>query len=101
MLDRITPITLFEQQIDRLRALMPGVLDGCIDSIHAARIATRRIREVLPLTHEWQRRHVADDLSSRFKRMGRALGRVRDSDVRIQLLRYLEARVPVAAPRLV
>jgi CHAD domain-containing protein len=33
--------------------------------------------------------------------MGRALGRVRDADVRIDLLRYCESRIPLAAPALV
>jgi len=84
-----------------LRDLLPGVRDGRADSVHDARIATRRIRAVLPLMHEWQRRPVADDLSASFKRTGRALGRVRDADVRIGLLRHLEPRLPVAAASLV
>jgi CHAD domain-containing protein len=96
-----TPIALFQLQADILRGHVPGILDGRLDSIHDARIATRRIRELLPLTHEWQRRHVADDLFARIKRIGRALGRVRDADVSIALLRYLESRVPPAAPSLV
>ena len=96
-----TPISFFQQQITVLQSQMPGVFDGRLDSIHDARIATRRIREVLPLTHEWQRRHVADDLFARIKQAGRALGKVRDADVRIGLLRYLESRIPHAAPSLV
>jgi CHAD domain-containing protein len=96
-----TPLALFQRQIELLRTQLPEVLDGRLDSIHTARIATRRTREVLALTHEWQRRHVADDVFTRFKRMGRSLGRVRDADVRIQLLRYLESRIPHAGPSLV
>jgi CHAD domain-containing protein len=96
-----TPLAMFHRQIELLRTQLPGVLDGRLDSIHTARIATRRLREVLPLTHEWQRHHVADDVATRFKRMGRSLGRVRDADVRIQLLRYLESRIPPAGPSLV
>jgi CHAD domain-containing protein len=101
MLRVVTPITLFQQQTERLRSHLPGLLDGHLNSIHDARIATRRIREVLPLTHEWQRRHLADDLYTRFKRLGRSLGRVRDADVRIELLRHLESRNPDATPALV
>ena len=96
-----TPIALFRLQAAILREHVPGILDGRLDSIHDARIATRRIRELLPLTHEWQRPLVADDLFGRIKRIGRALGRVRDADVSIALLRYLESRVPHAAPSLV
>lgn len=101
MFERLTPIAIFQHQIDVLRAQTPGVFDGRVDAIHTGRIATRRIRELLPLTHEWQRRQVADDLFTRFKRMGRSLGRVRDADVRIELLRYFESRIPPAAPSLV
>ena len=101
MFRTVTPLTIFQQQVDLVQGLLPGILDGRLDSIHDARIATRRIREVLPLTHEWLRRHVADDLFTRFKKMGRSLGQVRDADVRTALLRYLEARVPLAAPWLV
>lgn len=96
-----TPIAVFQRQINVLRSQMPGLLDGCPDSIHHARIATRRIREVLPLTLAWQRRHAADDLYDRIKQAARALGRVRDADVRIALLRHLESRIPHAAPSLV
>jgi CHAD domain-containing protein len=96
-----TPVTFFLQQTRILRSHMPGLLDGRPDSIHDARIATRRIREVLPLTEEWQRRHVADDLFTRIKQIGRSLGKVRDADVRIELLRYLESRFAPAAPSLV
>ena len=96
-----TPLAFFQQQINILQAQLPGLLDGRLDSIHDARIATRRIREVLPLTHEWQRRHAADDLFEKFKQAGRSLGKVRDADVRIDLLCYLESRIPHAAPSLV
>lgn len=101
MLQIPTPLALFQEQIGILRAQTPGVRDGRPDSIHDARIATRRIREVLPLTHEWQRRDAADDVFVRFQRMGRSLGRVRDADVRIELLEYLESRISQAAPSLV
>ena len=95
-----TPIAFFQQQTHLLRSHLPGVLDGRVGSIHDARIATRRIREVLPLIQE-RRLQVADDLASRVKQMGRSLGRVRDADVRIELLRYLESRIAQAAPSLV
>ena len=101
MFQIVTPLTLFQEQIKILRAQMPGVRDGRLDCIHDARIATRRIRELLPLTHEWQRRDDADELFTRFKRMGQSLGRVRDADAGIELIKYLESRVSGAAPSLV
>jgi CHAD domain-containing protein len=97
----MTLIDVFQREIETIRTHHAGVLDGERGSIHDARIATRRIREVLPLTHEWQRREHADQLYTMMKRMGRALGRARDADVRVELLHYLEARIPHAAPSLV
>jgi CHAD domain-containing protein len=101
MFHAVTPIDIFQEQIETIRSHEAGVLDGQRDSIHDARIATRRIREVLPLMHEWQRRERTDDLFTMVKRLGRALGRVRDADARLDLLRYLEARIPDAAASLV
>ena len=101
MFEFITPYTLFSTQIHTLRGTLPGVLDGIEGSIHDARIATRRIRELLPLLGDMKRRKPIDDLRSRFKRLGRSLGRVRDADVRVALLALLETRMPHAAPALV
>lgn len=102
MFEFVTPYGLFRTQIHTLRDTLPGVLDGAEGSIHDARIATRRIRELLPLLGDPKRRTPSDDdLPSRFKRLGRSLGRVRDADARLALLGTLEARMPHAAPALV
>ena len=101
MFEFVTPHTLFRTQIHTLRGTLPGVLDGIEGSIHDARIATRRIRELLPLLGDPKRRKSMEDLYSRFKRLGRSLGRVRDADVRVTLLASLETRMPHAAPALV
>jgi CHAD domain-containing protein len=101
MFHPVTPLDVFQQQTDRLGALVPGMLDGDLDSIHDARIATRRIREALPLTHEWQRPAIADGLQALCRRLGRSLGRVRDADVQIELLQQFEPRHPHASAALV
>lgn len=101
MFELMTPHRLFRNQIHTLRETLPGVLDGLEVSIHDARIATRRIREVLPLLGDPKRRNHIEDLHSRFKRLGQSLGRVRDADVRVNLLASLETRMPHAAPSLV
>lgn len=101
MFEFITPHGLFRTQIHTLRETLPGVLDGIEGSIHDARIATRRIRELLPLLGDPKRRKPIEDLGLRFKRLGRSLGRVRDADVRVTLLASLERRMPHAAPALV
>jgi CHAD domain-containing protein len=101
MFEFVTPHGLFRTQIHTLRATLPGVLDGAEESIHDARIATRRIRELLPLLGDPKRRKPVEDLYLRFKRVGRSLGRVRDADVRVTLLATLESRIPHATPALV
>jgi CHAD domain-containing protein len=97
----VTPALLLDRQIAKLREHLPGVFDGDAEAIHQARVATRRVRELLPLTREWRRRRDVDELASRFKVLGRAFGRVRDTDVRIDLIRQLESRLPQASPSLV
>ena len=97
----MTPADIFHREITSIYHRYAGLLDGDHDSIHRARIATRRVREILPLTHEWQHHDRAEELRVIFKRMGRTLGRVRDADTRVALVRYLEARIPHAAPSLV
>ena len=101
MFEFVTPYVLFRTQIHTLRDAVPGVLDGTAGSIHDARIATRRVRELLPLLGDVRGRRSIDDLHSRFTHLGRSLGRVRDADVRIALLASLESRIPHAAPALV
>ena len=76
-------------------------IDGDVEAVHQARVATRRCRELLPLTVEWRRRQDVDELASRFRALGGAFGRVRDTDVRIDLIRQLESRMPQASPSLV
>jgi CHAD domain-containing protein len=94
----VTPDALLDKQVGKLREHLPGVFDGDAEAIHQARVATRRLRELLPLTLEWRRRQDVDELASRFKALGREFGRVRDTDVRIDLIRQLESRMPQASP---
>jgi CHAD domain-containing protein len=101
MIQPTTPLTILRMQADVFSHQLARVYDGDADGVHDARVATRRIREVLPLVREWHRRRSIDELVSRFKRIGRSLGRVRDADVRIALLTHLEARIPSAAPTIV
>ncbi len=44
-----SPIRYLAANIDVLVAKLSGVRDGDTDSIHDARVATRRIREALPI----------------------------------------------------
>ena len=80
-----------------LVALVPVVRDGATEAIHDARVATRRIRAALDLvTRERPEPHL-EEAAEIVRRIARALGRVRDIDVSLELLTDLERRVPAAA----
>ena len=96
MLTASTPLTLLSEQVARLTDQLEAVRDGGSESIHDARVTTRRLRELLELMQT----DAEDELRLRVKRAGQALGRVRDVDVRIELLTRLESRLPPMAPAL-
>lgn len=75
---------------------MPGVRDGDPDSVHAARVATRRLREVLPLVSS-SNPNMAARLGGVVRRAGRQLGRVRELDVMREHLERMGARFPDSA----
>jgi CHAD domain-containing protein len=95
------PMALLREQVATLESYLSAVRDGDPESVHQARVATRRIRELLPLTAAGRRSDTADELADEFRSAGQSLGAVRDADVQIALLRSLETRIPGAAPTLV
>lgn len=97
---RKTPDRLFVNQARVLLSHLPGVRDGRASSIHDSRVATRRIRQLLQLAAGLANQQT-EETGERFAKAGKALGAVRDADVRIQLLSGLEARNPHLAPWLV
>ena len=81
--------------LDNLRGLeelWAKVRDGDPDSVHQARVTTRRIRAGLRLT--WG--HSAE-VAKTFRMVGRQLGRVRELDVTRELLENLQPQLPQAA----
>lgn len=101
MLPRPTPAALLDQQAQVLRTQLDGVYDGSVEAVHAARVATRRIRELLTLAPGVAGNDPNDDFKDALRDIGRALGRVRDIDVQIGLIRDLERHAPHTAPSLV
>lgn len=90
-----SPETILHEQLDKLNAQLPGVRNGDDDAIHDARVATRRLREALPLVgppnapREKARRWL--------RKTGRRLGRIRDLDVMLELAVAAVQRLPAAA----
>lgn len=94
MLGSRTLTSLLDQQTSVLRTQLGSVYDGAVDAVHDARVATRRIRELLALVPVVPGRDSEEDVAGDYKAIGRALGKVRDIDVQIALINDLEARAP-------
>jgi CHAD domain-containing protein len=96
-----TPYTLLHDEIHGLRNRLTGVFDGDVESIHAARVGTRRIRELLPLVVERTPAAGGGDVEQQFRELHRRLGRVRDVDAHQQLIEYVQHRIGPAIPSFV
>ena len=102
MVTSSTPAALLDFQASAFRTQLSCVFDGNADAVHAARVATRRIRELLRVFQASAEGRRGDgDIADAFAQIGRALGRARDVDVRIALVNALETHMPQAAPSLV
>ena len=89
------PVTVLKTQVDALLGQLPAVRDADVEGVHAARVATRRLREALPL---FVRSHPADveRVNETLKEAGRRLGRVRELDVMDEDLVRRGGRLPMA-----
>jgi CHAD domain-containing protein len=87
-------ISVVNGHIEELLAHLPGIRDGESESIHQGRVATRRLREVLPLL-SLSHPDEADEWRRRARKVRRRLGRVRELDVIGAQLEVLEERVPL------
>jgi CHAD domain-containing protein len=96
-----TLASLLDEQTSVLRTQLNAVYDGAADAVHDSRVATRRTRELLALVPVIPGRDGERDAASGYQKMGRALGRVRDIDVQIALIKDLEVHAPETAPFLV
>ncbi len=90
-----SPRVLFEHQVDVLLASLPAARDADVEGVHNARVATRRLREALPLFLKAHPRDV-DRITQLVKRAGRRLGRVRELDVMEEDLARRAVRLPSA-----
>jgi CHAD domain-containing protein len=86
------PLQFAAENVRLIRQHWSGVRDGDAESIHQARIATRRARAAL--------RMVDQDNTERFelcRHLGRMLGKVRDLDITQEVFHTLSTRVPTAS----
>jgi CHAD domain-containing protein len=72
-------IDLLETRLRRFIRMLPGVNAGDVRAVHRTRVASRRLREVLPVLQ--LDAPTADRLMRRLRKLTRRLGRVRELDV--------------------
>lgn len=90
-------VALLRQRLVSLLNAMPAAQAGDEDSVHQARVASRRLREALPVLGARANGAALDRAEKRVKRITRALGPVRELDVTLSLLAELEGKG--AAPK--
>jgi CHAD domain-containing protein len=83
---RAALLVLLRQRTETLIEAMPAAQAGDVRSVHQARVATRRLREALPVLRRSLDADAIDRARSRVRRMTRALGPVRELDVSLQHL---------------
>ena len=74
---------LIRQRLSALARMLPGARAGDVNAIHQARVATRRLREALPLV---ARGRAARKVRRAVRRLNRTLGPVRELDVALLTL---------------
>jgi CHAD domain-containing protein len=97
----------FARRVRALERELPAALDDDIDALHRSRVASRRLREILPVLGLAQAEGAAlgtERLGRRVRRVTRALGSVRELDVALGILdevgkAYPELAEAVAAAR--
>jgi CHAD domain-containing protein len=74
---------LIRQRLRALNRTLPDARQGSVTSVHQARVATRRLREALPLAAPGS---AGRKLQRRVRKLTRALGPVRELDVALEML---------------
>jgi CHAD domain-containing protein len=85
-------VALLRQRLVSLLKAMPAAQAGDETSVHQARVASRRLRQALPLLGVTADAHALDRADRRVRRITRALGPVRELDVTLLLLAELEKK---------
>jgi CHAD domain-containing protein len=89
---------LLQRQSTALKRHLPGAVKGDDRAVHQARVASRRLRESVPVLSDGLKGSKANKARRKIRRLTGALGMVRELDVALQMLDELAAdRVPRAA----
>jgi CHAD domain-containing protein len=92
----LSPSEILQKRVTSLAGELSDVAEGEVEAIHRTRVATRRLREVLPIAIE---ERAARNLGRRLRDVNRFLGPVRELDVLGELIVELEpkSRYSIAA----
>jgi len=90
-----SPEALLARQIEALETQVSEAVQGSVKGIHQARVASRRLREVLPIVGPPAGKRPLRKAERRVRDLTRLLGPVRELDVSLELL--AELKVPPAA----
>jgi CHAD domain-containing protein len=87
----------FRKRLDAFARELPGVEHGNVEAVHRTRVASRRLRELLPLLE--LDRDTSRKLSRRLRRVTKQLGIVRELDVLILVIEEFrrDSRYPPVA----
>ncbi len=88
---------LIAQRLRTLESTLPAAVRGDKEALHKARIATRRLREALPLLSSGEK---VRRLERKVRRITRALGPIRELDVAMQILDDVEQAGELSRPAL-
>ena len=88
------PRALTRRPVRALLDQWPRALAGEVEGIHQARVASRRLRELVPAVARAADARDARALRRGFRAVTRLLGRSRELDVALETLQAIEARAP-------
>ena len=91
---------LLARRAAALKRHLPGAVDGDSHGVHQARVASRRLREAVPVLTAGVKAPKARKARGKIRRLTKALGTVRELDVTIQILDELVANETLPRPAL-
>jgi CHAD domain-containing protein len=92
------PAVIFRKRFRALEQNLPTALTGGVEAIHDSRVASRRLREALPVVAAGLRPDLSAQPERGVRRITRLLGQVRELDVVLQILADVEREHPEVQP---
>ena len=100
-MNRPSPLVrLFERRTRALRRQLSAAIAGKDVGVHQARVASRRLREAVPVLTEGLQHSKSGKAQRKIRRLTQALGAVRELDVTLHLIDELGERPGVPRPAL-